>query len=330
MTHSFRQALGLSLFLTGLGLWWGLHISNHAGRPPSQAGPGLSSTAASAAAESTDSPTGSNLKGGQRGPTLSRDLPVMESGEGEVRKQEILDRWIEQVPAVDIPTMLNTLQATELTELTGDLFLRLATRWAEQDPEVAANWAIGLRENNLRQAAINQVMNAWGDQNPTAALEWLQGIPPGNSKQGATLSLGYEIARTDPVTALDLAAGLSPSQERDDLLTYSLRQWAYADSAAAQTWAMKVPDPNLEQRLVAAAAVAGAKQDGAQSAMLAATALRPGEEQNRAAISILEQWALSSPGAAYAWASELPDPTAREAALLSLRSMQGEVKTSTP
>jgi hypothetical protein len=165
-------------------------------------------------------------------------------------------------------------------------------------------------------------MTAWAGQDAQSALEWLQKLPPDDTKQTLSLGFSYEVARGDPMTALDLAGTLSPSPERDQLLTFAVRQWATTSYTAAETWAMKVADPGLEQRLVAAVAVASAKQDGARSAMLAATALRSGEEQDRAAVSIVEQWAQLSPGPATAWASEFPKSLTRDAAISSLKTLE--------
>ncbi len=81
---------------------------------------------------------------------------------------------------------------------------------------------------------------------------------------------------------------------------------------------MKVLDPSLRQRLVAAVAVAWAEQDGAAAATLAASALEAGDEQDRAAVSIVQRWAQHSPQAAASWVSQLPDAPSRDAAVQNL------------
>jgi hypothetical protein len=84
---------------------------------------------------------------------------------------------------------------------------------------------------------------------------------------------------------------------------------------------MKVPDPSLRQRLVAAVAVASAEQDGAVAATLAASALDAGDEQDRAAVSIVQRWAQNSPQAAASWVSQSPDIPSRDAAVQNLPAL---------
>ena len=84
---------------------------------------------------------------------------------------------------------------------------------------------------------------------------------------------------------------------------------------------MKVPDPSLRQRLVAAVAVASAERDGAVAATLAASALDAGDEQDRAAVSIVQRWAQHSPQAAASWASQFPDIPSRDAAVQNLPAL---------
>jgi hypothetical protein len=255
------------------------------------------------------------------------DLSAMEQQTDELLKEEMLEAWTKQIAGTEIPSALGALQGLPPTDLTHELSIRLARRWAEEAPALAADWTSSLPEGATRQAVMSQLAIAWANQDPAAALVWVQALPEGDSKESASFSLAYETARTDPVTALDLSGQLSPSRQRDDLLVFALRQWTTMDAVAAQTWAMNIADQNLEQRLVAAVAVASAKQDGAGAAALAATALRPGDEQNRAVVSVAEQWAQTSPDNAAAWVSDFPESATRNAAMLGLQTLQGGAET---
>jgi hypothetical protein len=70
--------------------------------------------------------------------------------------------------------------------------------------------------------------------------------------------------------------------------------------------------------LLASGAVAGAEQDGAAAANLAATALDAGEDQERAAVAIVQRWAQKSPRAAATWVEHFPDTPARDASAQNL------------
>jgi hypothetical protein len=173
----------------------------------------------------------------------------------------------------------------------------------------------------VRRAALEQVAIAWANTDLPAAAGWVHALPEGDSKQAATLDLAYEAARTEPVAALELASTLPPTRERDDLLVHAVSQWSGTDSTTAAAWAMKVLDPSLRQRLVAAVAVASAEQDGAVAATLAASALGAGDEQDRTAVSIVQRWAQNSPQAAASWVSQFPDVPARDAAVQNLLAL---------
>ena len=68
-------------------------------------------------------------------------------------------------------------------------------------------------------------------------------------------------------------------------------------------------------------AVASAEQDGAAAATLAANALGAGDEQDRAAVSIVQRWAQNSPQAAASWVAQFPDIPARDAAVENLLAL---------
>jgi hypothetical protein len=146
-------------------------------------------------------------------------------------------------------------------------------------------------------------------------------LPDGPAGQAASLAVAYEAARSDPVTAVELAGRLPPSARRDDLLIHALSQWAVSDASAARAWAMQVGQPDLRQHLVSAASVATAEQDGAAGALLAATALSSGNEQDCAVVSVVQRWAQQSPAETAAWISQFPEVPARAPAVQNLLAM---------
>jgi hypothetical protein len=64
--------------------------------------------------------------------------------------------------------------------------------------------------------------------------------------------------------------------------------------------------------------VAVAGQDGAAAATIAATVLTPGDEQDRAAVTIVQRWVQTEPEQAAAWVAQFPDTPARAATVQSL------------
>ena len=233
------------------------------------------------------------------------------------RSSEALERSVESIALVDLPAKLDALVAETNSESV-EMSLLLVRRWAEGNPEAAAAWVLQHRDSPGSRAAVEQVAIAWANTNLTAAASWVRALPDGDTKQRATLSLGFEAARTQPMAALEFATELSPTRERDDLLVHAVSQWAGIDARAALTWTLDVPDPALQQRLMASVAIALTEQDAEAAAVLVAEGLAVGEEQDRAAVSIVQRWAQQSPKNTAAWVAQFPDNSSRTAAVQNL------------
>ena len=236
------------------------------------------------------------------------------------RRNEVLERAAKSISDAELPAQLDAL-AFETSPGAAEMSLLLVRRWAESDPAAASKWISRLGESPQSRAMVKQVAVAWAGADLTAAASWLDTLPEGEGKQIATIGLAYEAARSEPRTALDLAGALPPTRERDDLLVHAVSQWAGVDDSAAATWAMKVPDLSLRQRLVASVAIALAEQDAVAAVRLAVNGLAAGEEQDRAAVSIVQRWAQQSPQTAASWVAQFPDIPSRDAAVQNLFSI---------
>jgi hypothetical protein len=112
--------------------------------------------------------------------------------------------------------------------------------------------------------------------------------------------------------------GVRRPPERDTLLIHAISQWAEVDPVTATAWAEAVPEVELRQRLVAATSVALANQNGAAAAKLAVNVLRPGEDQDRAVVAIVQRWAENSPRTAADWVAQFPDTSVQQLAVQNL------------
>jgi hypothetical protein len=233
------------------------------------------------------------------------------------RRSEALDRAANSVRDPDLLLALSLL-AKHGGPASTELTLILLRRWAENSPTAAAAWVSQSTESPLALEELQEVTSAWAAADLATAGAYVNAMPMGASKETATLALAYEAARTRPLAALELASQLTASPERDALLTHAVSQWAGADGDAAAGWAIKVPDHILQQRLLSAVAVASAENDPAMAARLVATAMDPGDEQNRTAVSIIQRWAQHSPQGAAAWVMQFPEGPSRDSALENL------------
>jgi hypothetical protein len=226
-------------------------------------------------------------------------------------RSQAFARAVELVSNAELPGMLDWLVRIE-SSAAAELREVLIRRWAETDGPAAAAWAARLEPGPASHDALTQVALGWAGADWSRVRDWAETLPE-DERTAVTLGLGYEIARTDAVKALEAAASLGSTRQRDDLIEHAVSQWATTDFAAAVQWAGgNISDPGLRQRLLAAVAVAAAGQDGAAAAMLAATALAPGAEQDRTAVAIVQRWVQNEPEQAAAWVAQFPDTPARE------------------
>jgi len=246
-------------------------------------------------------------------------LPVAKESDlnGAIGAEWILGRATAFGSEAEYEEMLGLLGEDGSVE-TAELRQLVVRRWAEVDGAAAARWVGKLPSGAGRRLALKQVAIAWANQDLGAATQWVEGMAAGAERDGVTLDVGYEAARRAPKAALALAGELEPSRERNDLLVHALSQWAAADAGEAVAWAERVSDAELRQELVATVAVAVAEENGAAAAELVARSLEAGEEQDRAAVSIVQRWAYEAPEGAAAWVAQFPDTAARTAALRSL------------
>ncbi len=223
----------------------------------------------------------------------------------------------ETVPLQDIPAVLDLLSRRS-DEPACSLRHTLIRRWAESDAAAAAEWLTRSCPPDAIRECVVQVATAWAGTDAAAATQWAEGLPAEESRTAALTSIAYETARNAPVSALDLAIKLPSGAGRDELLVFGVSQWAAADPNSAAIWATAVQDPSLKQKLLAAIAMAWAETDGVQGAALLANMCSADEEQDRAAVAVIQRWAEHAPREAASWLVDFPDTSLRRQAAETL------------
>jgi hypothetical protein len=250
----------------------------------------------------------------------ARELVFLELIETETdpdRRSEALGLAVGSIALIDLQATLDWLP-DQTTAAEGELRSLIVRRWAELDAPAAATWAARLPAGAVYQAAVEEIAIAWANADLPAAIIWARALPEGAEQQATFMDLAYEAARTEPINALVLACVLPATLARDDLIVHAVSQWAIGMPTSALDWAQTVPDIGLRERLLGAVTIAVAQQDGAAAATLVVTLLGPGEEQDRAAVAIVQRWAAQSPENAASWVEQFPDTPAREAAIQNL------------
>jgi hypothetical protein len=229
-------------------------------------------------------------------------------------RAEAIQKFANSVAISDLRPTLQSLGEDSDHSAT-DLRTGLVRRWAQEDPMTARQWALEQPLGPIRKLALEQVTIADSDRDFSEAAAWVMALPNGQDEQAAKIAFGYEAARKDPVQALDVASTLPPTPQRDELLVHAAGQWSSIDFSNAVSWALTLPDPQLRDRLVSAVAIGAADQDPAAAATVAAQAIAPGQQQDRAVVSIVQRWAEKSPEETAAWVAQFPEAPLRDAAM---------------
>ena len=165
----------------------------------------------------------------------------------------------------------------------------VASQWAETDPEAAMKWAGTLESDKARQDAMSNALTQWADREPEKAAGATGQIADANARRAARDRIAGTWAAKAPAEAERWAQGL-PVEDRYSALASVWNATAADDPAkAGQRLAALLPE-------AAGMEAAGAKL--AESAGTVATA-----------------WVNQNPGQAAAWALNLPEGKAREAAV---------------
>lgn len=157
-------------------------------------------------------------------------------------------------------------------------------------------------------------VHRWLDspERPVAAVAaWLGRLPPGGRRDALVTEVAAELPLRERLT-LALAA-TDPLVHRD-LLAAALSDWAAADAVDALAWLDSHRDDVAYAAAQAAVATVMADEHPPEAAAWAVTAIRPGTEQDRAVLGIVQRWVQRDAAAASEWVVELPSGSLQSSA----------------
>jgi hypothetical protein len=248
---------------------------------------------------------------------------------GDEEPTEALAGMVANMGITEVTNRLGQLSPEELRGEPGRL---LARRWAELDPAAAGRWATQLGDVEARGELSAAVALVWSERDLPGALDWAFSLAGGDTQtQGRVLTeLGYEVARVDPADSMRLAVELPASDARDGLLLHALRQWTSLEPESSQHWALQLSPGPLREQALAAVATVMANQDGERAARFVAEWVRPGPEQDRAVIGIIQRWAQMDYDQTKAWVELFPQTPLRHTALAVMADLARAVGSVPP
>lgn len=158
----------------------------------------------------------------------------------------------------------------------------------------------------------------WARENPELALAWLACAQEGPQRDALVETVCAKIAESNPAQAVALAEQYAPNNTY--LLANLVYQWFQRD-ANARAYALAKPKGEQRDHLLARIALARAKEDPIDSAMLVVQEITPGEIQNEAAMSVVHQWALRDPTRVLGWVELFPEGDLRTRALNEIENI---------
>ncbi len=249
------------------------------------------------------------------------------------------DAWLDQDPAAAARTLARYPLGFGLGGM--EMLYEAAARWAQRDPQAAAQWAMAEMEhrrgfeNNAtlanivkvwgrtdRAAALDfalrvpdawrlnfagtDVLKEWAGSEPAAALQWLMEAPVrGEARSNALWEVADAASRRDPQAAATYLLSLPDSQARDNALHSLGWAWAQTDPSAVLAASERLESPEARENFISGLGRAMAESDAKGAATFA---LGIPEQPLPFYRHIL--WGLKDRGGiqeAYDWVTQLPE-----------------------
>lgn len=128
---------------------------------------------------------------------------------------------------------------------------RLASTWAQWDPEAAAQWGLSLSGDSERSAVIENTVGTWSDVDPLGASSWIAELPDGALRDKAAERLIHSIHDADPASAFEWATSLGSDDARFRMAAMVARDWVARAPEQAVQQVMNSPfSPDERDRLL--------------------------------------------------------------------------------
>jgi hypothetical protein len=118
----------------------------------------------------------------------------------------------------------------------GELARQLAMVLARQDGAIAAQWATGMKEGDIRSAALTAAAEQWTQDDPRGAALWIAALPPGMDRDRVVREYAAKVVFADPVTAAEWVTQVEDPGVRTSAAKAVFMTWNQEDPVASRTW----------------------------------------------------------------------------------------------
>ncbi|MGK0186865.1 MAG: hypothetical protein ACI9R3_002649 [Verrucomicrobiales bacterium] len=183
-------------------------------------------------------------------------------------------------------------------------YQQLFQQWAKDSPELAMSKIAEIKGAQLRQQALNGLVQGLSALDPERGIEFAKQIENQNERRNAMNTAIGSLAATDPQRALEIMKDVPSGNQRVNLLGVIASNWIGNDPTAAMKW-MESLSPTDRIQAVNSSIWHFAHSDPENGAKLLSK-IPPSNRFSHVFSNFASQWAQSDSAAALAWASELP------------------------
>lgn len=112
----------------------------------------------------------------------------------------------------------------------------VAARWATQDPNGAAEWAVRSGDPVIQSRGLGEVFGVWASVDPSAAQQWVKTVDQVSVREIALHAYIDAVTEWAPATATELSLQLSDPAARLSGVESALARWREVDPASARVW----------------------------------------------------------------------------------------------
>lgn len=200
-----------------------------------------------------------------------------------------------------------------------NLVARIATNWAEQDPQAALAWASNNREfESGRSRLLASVVTGWSKRDPNAALDWILGHAEYPEVRHSTIrTVLKNLANRNPELALQRALEQPIEDDQVGLEQAVVHHIAQKNLQLAREMLQQTRDGVTRQVSYASVGVALVRASRGVEAVELASDLR-GPDRDKYIASILWNWVDFDAKGLHDSLSNIADPEIRASAAASL------------
>jgi hypothetical protein len=170
-----------------------------------------------------------------------------------------------------------------------------------RDPQKAARFVELQSPSQRRDVLIRHVSRLWGASDAEAALVWAQSLPEVRESGLARRAVCLSMSQTDPAAAVRSCEGSDAEGDAD--FQGIFQSWVQMDPSAAGKWLAAQPTTAKLEKLRQRYVHVLAKTDPVEALRMAQESFTFPADRDEAVLTVLHQWALHEPNAAWNWAA---------------------------